>query len=314
MNLFRGIFNRKLLLLFVILSTSAQAEPLLPDPEQKASRTRWLISSYVAGVALYGYSAWWSKDTLKHRFTEDGQVVTETVPNRTSDFRVSNEEWFGEKTPNGGADKFGHAYSAYLSTRLMTRGFQWAGYDHSQAAMIAGVTASAVMLGVEVMDGFTVEYGFSKEDLIMNLSGVGAAALFESYPQWDDVLDLRFYYWRSDDAVKFDETDPISDYSGQRYLIVGKASGIPQLRESWWRYFELAIGYGTKGYQPNPGQFEDTQPKKRFLYYGISLNLSQLLNDTIFRQERYPRTQKVSEGFLEYLQMPGTALLFDYQL
>jgi len=305
---------RTFVLLLIFFSTAGRTEPLLIDPEQKTTRTRWLISSYVASVAFYGYSAWWSKDTLKHRFTDDGQLFTETVPNRTSDFRVSHEGWFDEDTPNGGADKLGHAYSAYLSTRLMTRGFQWAGYDHLRAAQIASLTTSAVMLGVEVMDGFTVEYGFSKEDLAMNLSGVGAAALFETYPQLDDLLDLRFYYWRSDDAEKFSETDPVSDYSGQKYLLVAKASGIPQLQDSWWRYFELVIGYGTKGYQPNPGQFEDDQPKKRFLYYGISLNLSELLRDTVFHKGDYPRLQKVSEGVLEYLQMPGTALLFDHLL
>jgi len=42
--------------------------------------------------------------------------------------------------------------------------------------------------------------------------------------------------------------------------------------------------------------------------------LSQLLNDTLFKKQNKPRTQKVTENVLEYLQMPGTALLFKHQL
>ena len=285
------------------------------DLSQRQSRTRWLVGGYVLATALYGYSSWWGKDVEKHRFTEDGQLYTETVSNRTSTFRVNNEGWFEEETPNGGADKFGHAFSFYVSTRLMTKGFQWAGYDHTTAAKMAGITSGAVSLAVEVLDGYTVEYGFSKEDLVMNLAGISFATWLELEPEWDDVFDFRFKYWRSDDAKRLGETDPVSDYSGQTYLLITKASGFKSLRDNpWLRYLELAVGYGSRGYQPNPGKYEDTQPKKRFLYYGLSINLSQILTDTVFRHNTTPsNTQKITTGVLEYLQMPGTALLFDYK-
>ena len=291
-------------------------QPSLLDPEQQKRRTQLLISSYIAGVGLYGYLAWWSKDVTRNIETDDGDFLrTETVSNRTSDFHVNNEGWFDLDTPNGGADKLGHAYSSYVSTRLMTQGFKWAGYSRQRAAKLAGLTTGAVMLGVEVMDGFTVEYGFSKEDLVMNLSGVGIGTLLELYPQWDDVFDIRFLYWRSDHAKQLGERDPISDYSGQTYLLVTKASGIPALRDhQFLRYFELAIGYGSRGYQPTPGKYEPQFPKERNLYYGISINLSQLLNDFMFGADKLSRSQYVTEGILEYIQVPGTALLMEHHL
>jgi hypothetical protein len=259
--------------------------------QQKQLRTGLLISGLTLSTALYGYISWWDKSD--------------------STFRMRHEGWFEADTPNGGADKLGHGYSFYVSTRLMTSGFQWAGHSSKEAAQLAGLTSGLLSLGVEIIDGFTEDYGFSPEDLIMNLSGIGLGAVLESYPQWDEVIDMRIKYWPSDDARRLQDYDPVADYSGQTYLLITKASGIPTLRQNQFlRYLELAVGYGTRGYQPNDGT--DTQPTSRNLYYGLSLNLSQLLNDTLFKKQS--RTQQITNNVLEYFQMPGTALLFKHEL
>lgn len=285
------------------------------DPALRRSRTRWLIGGYTAAVATYGFLSWWNKDVERHVLHPDGTVTTETFSNRSS-FHFSSEGWFAEDSPNGGADKLGHFYSSYLSTRLMAETFEWAGHDPYSAARLAGWTSAAVMFGVEVMDGFTLEYGFSKEDLVMNLGGVGLATLFQLNPELDEKFDLRFMYWRSDDADKLGENDPVSDYSGQTYLLITKATGFSALRNKpLLRYLEFAVGYGSRGYQPNPGQFAEPFPKERNIYLGLSLNLAELLNTTLFRNNATPSTtQKVVNTTLEYLQMPGTALLYEHHL
>jgi len=275
------------------------SQPPLITPRQKRFRTGLLISGFTLGTALYGAVAWWDDST--------------------SNFQMRHERWFEEDTPNGGADKLGHAFSFYVSTRLMTSGFQWAGHDKHQAVQIAGLTSAILSLGVEVFDGFTQEYGFSSEDLIMNLGGIGVASLLENYPAWDEVIDVRLQYWPSDDARRLKEYDVVADYSGQTYLLIAKASGIPVLRQNQWlRYLELAVGYGTRGYQPTDGT--GTQPTERNLYYGLSLNLSQILNDWVFKPDdstlahRKSNMQNITQGVLEYLQMPGTALLHEHHL
>lgn len=267
----------------------------LQHHKQQQFRTRLLISSVLLGTALYGVTTWWDDSS--------------------SEFRVRHEDWFGAETPNGGADKLGHAYSFYVSTRLMKTGFEWAGHNRRQAAQLAGITSAALSVGVEVMDGFTEKYGFSTEDVIMNLSGIGAGVFLESNPSWDDLFDIRLKYWLSDDARRLDEYDPFTDYSGQTYLLITKASGVSKLRQhNILRYLELALGYGTRGYQPTDGT--NTQLKERNFYYGLSLNLSELLNDMVFKNGKRAksRTQQVTEEILEYLQMPGTALLFEHNL
>lgn len=301
-----------LLILFLCLSTVVQADyvtehlcclavatPLStlstePSETSKPLRTRLLISSLALGVVLYGATNWW----------EDS----------SGEFRVRNEGWFEADSPNGGADKLGHGYSAYVSTRLLTKGFQWAGHSQAQAAQLSAITSAGLLFGVEVLDGFTERYGFSTVDMVMNLAGVGLGLVLEAYPRWDERFDFRLHYWPSDDARRLNEYDPVADYSGQTYLWITKAGGFKALRaHSWLRYLEFAIGYGTRGYQPTDGLNE--QPKERNLYAGISINLSLLLNDKVFKgQENYQTTQSVTTELLEYLQLPGTVLLHEHHL
>ena len=286
------------------------------DADKVRFRTRALLGGYAAGVGVYGYFSWWNKDVQRHVVGPDGTVTTQTLQNRTSRFRISNEGWFGRGTENGGADKFGHAYSSYVGTRLLTSALdQWAGRDREDAIWLAGVTSATVALVVEVFDGYTLQYGFSTSDLVMNLVGVGAGMLLESSPKWDELIDLRWKYWRSSDAKTLGEYDPIADYSGHTYLLVLKASGVESLRRnSWLRYLELHAGYGSRGYAPHPGRFAPVQPRPhRNLYFGIGVNLSELLGDTVFKGSA-SRTRRFTETFLEYVQVPGTHLLFRHGL
>ncbi len=277
----------------VNLSISKQTHKLENNYlDLKSNRTNLLISSVALGTALYGATAWW-----------DDSSTT---------FKVRHEGWFDPDTPNGGADKLGHGYSFYVSTRLLKKGFEWAGHGSKQAAKLAGLTSAALSVGVEIMDGFTDKYGFSTEDVIMNLSGIGMGVFLESYPKWDELFDFRLKYWPSDDAKELKEYDPLADYSGQTYLFIVKASGIPALRQNTFsRYLELAVGYGTRGYQPTDGT--GRQETSRHLYYGISLNLSLLLNDIVFNNKKSVY-RDTTETVLEYLQMPGTSLLSDHKL
>lgn len=257
---------------------------------QKQFRTRLLAGGAATALLWYGSAHWWNGSMSR-------------------DFRTVDEGWFEQDTYIGGADKLGHMYSTYVGTRLLTRAFEWAGHDKQDAAWLAAATAWGAMLAVEIGDGFSSRYRFSKEDLIMNTLGTGLGLLLEKHPELDAVLDYRMMYWPSDDARRANQIDLVDDHSGQTYLLAIKASGIPSLRSiEPLRYFELALGYGTRGYEPNLGG-----ERSRHIYYGISLNVAELLGVTAFREGRGSRAQRVTNGVLEVLQIPGTAALVDHK-
>jgi hypothetical protein len=280
---------------YVFAASSASAgepeaqRPEEPDqttrvtPEQLRLRNAAVIGGGILLVGAYGAAKWW----------QDGF---------TGDFRTQKEGWFGQNTSSGGADKLGHVFSAYVGTRLVAQAFNAIGNEPEPARRLAAWSTLAVMLGIEVLDGYSKRYTFSREDALMDVVGVGIGYLMERNRELDNLLDFRLLYRKSEES----SFDPAGDYSGQTYLLVAKATGVPGLREnSVLRYFELAVGYGTRGYQSPPGV-----ERARNLYFGVSVNLSEVLAQTVFRGAKERGVgQRATDLFLEFVQVPGTAAL-----
>lgn len=262
------------------------------DEGQRQRRTLGLIVAGAAGIAAYGRTHWWQDGF-------DGR------------FKTVDEGWFGQGTYTGGADKFGHAYFTYLSGRLLTRAFEWAGNDSERARNLGFWTSLGTLTAVEVLDGYSRRWRFSKEDALMNLAGAGLGYLVENDGDLDRLFDFRLQYKPSADARQLGRFDPIGDHSGQTYLAVVKATGVPGLRDHpLLRYGELAAGYGSRGYEPNVNG-----ERSRHVYIGLSLNLSEVLRQTAYRGNAEPsRTQRFTETVFEFIQVPGTAALSDHRL
>jgi hypothetical protein len=270
---------------------SGDRAPPKPTESQVRLRTLGAYAAGASGLVLYANKNWWGEGF-------------------NSEFQTIDEGWFGQDTTHGGADKLGHAFSNYLGTRLFARLFEWAGQDEGTALKLAFGSVLGTFTVVEILDGFTDRWKFSKEDALMNAFGASLAVVMEKNPGLDRWLDFRFQYKYSEGSGQ--GYDPFGDYSGQTYLMVGKASGIPGLREHrGLRYFELAVGYGTRGYHLDPNL---TSERFRYMYYGISLNLAEILDQTVFRGARASAAQRAAHGFFEVIQIPGTAALARKQL
>ncbi|MGZ8450078.1 MAG: DUF2279 domain-containing protein [Candidatus Deferrimicrobiaceae bacterium] len=273
-------------------AVSKALPPAAKNPEDPVPRElRWKNAAVIGGIAfsvgIYGANSWW-KEGL------------------SGSFRTIDEGWFGQNSYAGGADKAGHAFFTYTGARLLARGFEALGNEPGRALRLGVWTSFGVMSGVEVVDGFSKRFRFSMEDAVANASGAAFAVLLEKYPDLDGLVDFRLLYRRSADARRVGETDPIADYSGQLFLFAFKADGVPAFRDlPVARYLELQVGYNTHGYEPNDGVKID--PHRR-IYYGVGINLSRLLGDTVFRGDlKDGRIQRGADTVLEFLQVPGTA-------
>ncbi len=85
----------------------------------------------------------------------------------TGKFRTFNDngEWLD-------MDKLGHAYTAYHYTRWGYQGLRWAGASRNKALLLGAGTSTLLQTTVEVMDGFSQQWGFSWTDVAMNGTGV----------------------------------------------------------------------------------------------------------------------------------------------
>ncbi len=265
------------------------AHSYLPNAIERARgrHTAAILTGTSLALAVYGKSQWW-QDGFRGRLTK------------------VDEGWFGQETYSGGADKLGHFYMTYASSRLLARALVCDGASHGEALKVAAWYTLGAFAAIEVLDGYSRKWNFSREDMVMNAAGVGVAVVMEHSPGLDRLFDLRVLYRPSrEEGQRF---DPFGDYSGQTYLLVAKLAGVSSLRRQGpLRYVELAAGYGTRGYAA-AGKGSGT----RNVYVGVSLNLSELLG--VAGKGQASRLRRGADLALEFVQVPGTALLATQRL
>lgn len=246
---------------------------------QDLSANRWETGLAFAGVTALGIYSW-----------DWGSSKT---------FKVNDEGWFGEDTGSGGADKLGHAFSSYAMTNLLADRLEYKGRSPERAARNAALTTQAVMFYVEIFDGYSGDHGFSKEDMVMNALGSGLAYARAAVPGLRELIDFRLEY----EASGYKGYRPLSDYSGQKYVLALKLSGIRGLNQSFLRHFELQTGYYTRGFSKE--EKADGLTRQRHQFVGIGLNLNQLLFGN--RTSRENELRNAGRLFFEHIQVPYTA-------
>jgi hypothetical protein len=172
-----------------------------------------------------------------------------------------------------------------------------------------------LMTYIEVFDGFSVDHGFSHEDLIIDAVGALFAVARRSVPGMREKVDFRLLYTPSGSTLRsiscfpsaHCEKDgktargPFTDYSNQRYLLALKLSGFDKIRDTPLRFVELHGGYYARGFTRE--EEERGEPLRRRLFIGAGLNVGELLFGR--RPGRFGRAGK---SLLEYLQPPYTAI------
>jgi hypothetical protein len=165
---------------------------------------------------------------------------------------------------------------------------QWGGFDKRTSTLVATALSELLFLGVEVKDGFYYEFSFG--DAAGDTAGALAALSLSLSPRLDELFDFRVEYWPSHEYRRqFDggNVNVAEDYSGETYLLAFHLGGIHSLRDapwgSWSRFVDVAIGFGTRGYKPDPPNRTTMPdyPHRQELSIGLSLNV-QGLSDWLF--------------------------------
>jgi uncharacterized protein YfiM (DUF2279 family) len=194
-----------------------------------------------------------------------GAVTADALlPYRQDRFRIDHEGWFGRNTSNGGADKASHLTDYFVIAGLFEDLYRMMGYPEKKAILWGFGLAVATGLAVEVNNGFTKEYGFSWEDLTMDIAGATAASLV-SLTRTRDLFGMRTSHL------------PGSTYTHDVYSADFKISGLGQrlgLYLGPLRWLLFSVTYGAKGYRVSPPITQQRQ-----VGFEIGLNLQQILND-----------------------------------
>jgi uncharacterized protein YfiM (DUF2279 family) len=204
--------------------------------EQIKKRTRLVIAGNVIGygAAMAGlYSAWYKN------YPQSG-------------FHTFND-WSEWKQ----MDKVGHLYSAYVESRGSMELWRWTGIDRKKRIWIGGMSGAFYQTVIEVLDGFSEEWGWSWGDFGANILGSGALVAQEL--AWNDQrIKLKFSFHKKSysDPILNQRSDVlfgdalserfIKDYNGQTYWASANLkSFFPKSNLPPWLC--LSVGYGAEG-------------------------------------------------------------------
>ena len=242
------------LFLWLSVETNAQQHAILPSMVYHPERVRAVIFSE-AGIGLLAstglYFLWYRK-----------------FPKSRFHFFNDNSEWLQ-------MDKVGHATTAYTISVVQNDLMRWCGVRPGTSIAIGAATGLAYMSIIEVMDGFSTHWGFSKGDMLANIAGT---AIFATQQKWwgQQRIALKFSFHLSPYA-QFNPKELgdnffsriIKDYNGQTYWLSFNIRSFLPVKSDFPPWANLAVGYGAEGMTggtSNPSEV-DGKPIPSFTRY-----------------------------------------------
>ena len=278
------------------LAQSGVERFLKPSDTLNSKRTKAVIISEVAisTVALVGLNQLWYADYPRSKFH----------------FINDNNDWLQ-------MDKAGHVYSSYHLGRLGSEMLQWSGASSKQQLIYGAGLGFAFLTAVEVLDGFSSEWGASTGDVIANATGT---ALYVSQELlWKEQrITPKFSFHTTPYAKQRPEIlgssfseQILKDYNGQTYWLSAnlksffKDSKIPKI-------LNIAIGYGADGMLSGKAEnsafiSNENLPRSRQFYLSLDLDLTKIETNSHFLKTFFSvfSVLKIPAPTIEYLANEG---------
>jgi len=238
----------------------------------------------------------WQKSDTLHKKRRNAVYITE-VSAATLTLIGLNQLWYANyprssfQTFNDNSewlqmDKIGHTMTSYYVGKLGMQALDWAGESKKNQLLFGATLGFTFLTAVEILDGFSEEWGFSTGDFIANATGTGL--LIGQELLWNEQrIDLKYSFHTTKYAAIRPEVlgtnflqQTIKDYNGQTYWLsanlwsFNKESKIP-------KWLNVAVGYGADGLlSGSEDTFIDTNipdPKRsRQFYVSLDIDLTKI--------------------------------------
>ena len=257
-------------LIFIVLVTSFSFSQsklnafLTPsDTLSKPRRNAVVISEVVlSSSALVGLNELWYADYERSKF----QTIND------------NNEWLQ-------MDKMGHVFSSYQMGKHGAQVLNWSGVNKKDQLIYGATLGFGFLTAVEVLDGYSKEWGFSWGDILAN--GLGTGLYVGQELLWNEQrIALKFSFhqtkYASQNPDKLGEgflEQVLKDYNGQTYWLSFnihdflKTDFLP-------KWLNIAVGYGADGMlygtKDVDNQLLTNINRQRQFYLSLDVNLNQI--------------------------------------
>jgi hypothetical protein len=150
-------------------------------------------------------------------------------------------------------DKIGHATTAYYISMIGYNSYRWSGLSSQKATVYGSLLSMAYLFNIEILDGFSSQWGFSLGDFSANTAG---CLLFMG--QQLGWKEQRFVLKYSFHQTKYAQYRPdllgdnliqnmVKDYNGQTYWLSGNIASFLPKTTRFPKWINIAFGYGPEG-------------------------------------------------------------------
>jgi uncharacterized protein YfiM (DUF2279 family) len=167
-------------------------------------------------------------------------------PRSSFHFFNDNKEWLQ-------MDKVGHLYSSYNIGLSGIELLRWSGVSRKKAVWYGGLTGFVYLGTIEVLDGFSSQWGFSWGDFCANTTG--SLLLIGEELAWKkqritlkySVHQSNYAQYRPDVLGSNFSEQFIKDYNGQTYWLSVNIASFLKKENKFPKWLNVALGYGAEG-------------------------------------------------------------------
>lgn len=269
-----------------------QAQPTREHQDTSQVNRSRLRSLVIGGGALYGagligLNEVWYKNTPRSSFR----------------FFDDSQEWKQ-------VDKVGHFYGAYHFSLAASKAFRWTGMSTKKSVFWGAMTGIIIMTPIEILDGFSEEYGASWSDFFVNIGG--GLFLYGQHALWNEVrIHPKFSFHRTGFAPqrpallgKSLSEEILKDYNGQTYWLSVDVDKFLPKGNRYPKWLNVAVGYGAENMifaQDHQNQEVGLRPYRQF-YLSLDWDLTAIKTRSKFL--------KTLIYFVNMIHLPAPALSF----
>lgn len=213
-------------------------------------------------------------------------------------------------------DKGGHITAGYHLSRLSYKSFQWAGLENNKAALWGAISGNLFLSTIEILDGFSEQWGASWSDLAAN--AIGSLTFYGQQVTWQQQRIAWKYSYSQTGIEKYRPDllganlaeNIIKDYNGLTFWLSFNINSFSPENSFIPDWLNIALGYsgmGMLGSSTNPdfhnGIALPDYTRYRQLYLAPDIDLSRIPTSS--------NTLQQILSVLNFLKFPTPALEYN---
>lgn len=261
-------------------------------PEYNSCRMKIMMGTTVGlwgGIMGYLGTSWYNNFSSFHFFDDGG-------------------EWLQ-------MDKIGHGWTTYQISRNAYTVFRWTGLDDKHSVWYAGLMGFSIVSSVEILDGFSPDWGASISDLTANF--LGSSLCVSQGLLWKEQrIQPKLSFHRTSFAKQRPDLlgnglqeEFFKDYNGQTYWLSFRVNSFlrdGRFEDRYPDWLNLAFGYGGEGmiggYRQDPKEVVGAREYRQY-YLSLDIDFTQFKVKSNFL--------KIAFGVLNMVHLPMPAVQWD---